>query len=244
MEHDSITPYKASSKDKKRQVEEMFDNISGNYDFLNRVLSMGTDINWRKKVLQIVKKTNPLHVLDIATGTGDLAISMAQEIPEAQVKGFDLSEGMLSVAREKIKKLNLEKKIEMIKGDAEEMPFDDNSFDAITVSFGIRNFQDLNAGLTEINRILKPSGLLVILETSVPAKFPFKQGYQIYTSTILPLLGRLFSKDKVAYSYLSESANAFPYGKKMEDILHLNGFKNADTKEQTLGIASIYTCSK
>lgn len=238
-----ITPYKDSKLNKKEQVEQMFDNISSNYDGLNRVISFGIDVKWRKKVVKLVTEKNPESVLDIATGTGDLAISIARS-GARKVVGLDLSEGMLSVARKKIKHENLEKKIEMIQGDSEALPFDDNSFDAITVAFGVRNFENLKKGLSEIFRILKPGGIFVILETSVPTKFPFKQGYNFYTRNLLPLIGKAFSKDKVAYSYLSESAAAFPHGETFNNILRKIGFSSVENSPQTFGVATIYTASK
>jgi len=239
----NITPYKDSNLGKKEQVAQMFDNISGNYDDLNRVISFGIDVKWRKKVVEIVSKNNPKKILDIATGTGDLALMMSKLNPE-KIIGLDISAGMLEVARQKVAKANLSDKIEMIVGDSEKMPFDDNTFDAITVSFGVRNFAHLDTGLQEIRRVLKPGGTFVVLETSVPTKFPYKQGYHFHTSVILPLIGRLFSKDKVAYSYLSESANSFPFGEKFNNILLKNGFTTAEDKPVTFGVASIYIATK
>ena len=238
-----ITPYKDSDLNKKKQVEQMFDTISTNYDGLNRVISFGIDVKWRNKVVKLVGNTNPDSVLDIATGTGDLAISLAGT-GASQVIGLDLSEGMLAVGRKKIAEKGLSERIEMIQGDSEALPFEDNSFDAITVAFGVRNFEDLEKGLSEIYRILKPGGIFVVLETSVPTKFPFKQGYHFYTRNLLPIIGKLFSKDKVAYSYLSESAAAFPYGENFNNILRKTGFINVEDKPQTMGVATIYTASK
>jgi len=239
-----VTPYKDSSLNKKEQVEKMFDTISGNYDGLNRVISFGTDIKWRKKVLEKVIQHKPKSILDIATGTGDLAIKFSEKSDASKIIGLDISEGMLAVARKKILNTNLENKVEFIKGDSEALPFNDNTFDAITVSFGIRNFETLEKGLSEIYRVLKPKGLFIILETSVPTKFPFKQGYYFYSKVILPIIGKLFSKDKVAYTYLSESASVFPFGKKLNNILQKIGFINVDNKPQTFGVATIYTASK
>ncbi|MBT7705253.1 MAG: ubiquinone/menaquinone biosynthesis methyltransferase, partial [Polaribacter sp.] len=181
--------------------------------------------------------------LDIATGTGDLALMMADLNPD-RIVGLDISTGMLEVGKQKIANANLSEKIEMIVGDSEDMPFDDATFDAITVSFGVRNFANLDKGLKEIARVLKPTGVLVILETSNPTKFPFKQGYKLHTHLILPIIGKLFSKDKVAYSYLSESANYFPFGEKFNNILKKNGFTNSEDKPVTFGVATIYTASK
>ena len=239
-----ITPYKDSTLNKKEQVEKMFDTISENYDGLNRVISFGTDIKWRKKVLAIIIDHQPESILDIATGTGDLAIKFAEKTSATKIIGLDLSEGMLSIARKKVADTELKNTIEFIKGDSEALPFKDNMFDAITVSFGIRNFENLEKGLSEILRVIKPKGLLIILETSVPTKFPFKQGYQFHSKTVLPLIGKLFSKDKVAYNYLSESASVFPYGEKLNNILRKIGFINVINKPQTFGVATIYTATK
>jgi demethylmenaquinone methyltransferase/2-methoxy-6-polyprenyl-1,4-benzoquinol methylase len=238
-----VKPYKNSALSKKEQVTKMFDTISKEYDGLNRVISLGIDIKWRKKVVQMVAATHPKTILDIATGTGDLAIQLAKTKAK-KIIGADISEGMMEVGRKKISKLKLDHLIELIYGDSEDLPFEDNYFDAITVAFGIRNFEDLNKGLSEILRVLKPTGIFVILETSVPTKSPYKQGYQMYTKRILPLIGRLFSKDKVAYSYLSESASVFPYGETLNNILKEIGFINAIALPQTFGVASIYMATK
>lgn len=239
----NITPYKDSTLGKKEQVAQMFNTISGNYDGLNRVISFGIDIKWRKKVLQLVATKNPDSILDIATGTGDLAILMTQT-KASKIIGLDISEGMLEVGRKKINDKNLQNKIEMILGDSENMPFPDNHFDAITVSFGIRNFETLEKGLSEILRVLKPNGIFVILETSNPTKTPYKQGYNFYTKNILPLIGKLFSKDNVAYGYLSESAAVFPFGDALNNILRKVGFIDVKAMPQTFGVATIYTSSK
>jgi len=238
-----VTPYKDSQLTKKKQVEQMFDNISDNYDGLNRVISMGTDVSWRKKVVAAVAATKPDSILDIATGTGDLAIQMANT-GATRIVGLDLSDGMLSVGRKKIAAKELDVEIEMIQGDSENLPFEADSFDAITVAFGVRNFENLELGLSEIFRVLKPGGIFVVLETSVPTRFPFKQGYKIYSSMILPAIGKLFSKDKDAYSYLSESAASFPYGKEFNNILSKTGFTNVRDLPQTLGVSTIYIASK
>nr|WP_170120609.1 bifunctional demethylmenaquinone methyltransferase/2-methoxy-6-polyprenyl-1,4-benzoquinol methylase UbiE [Olleya aquimaris] len=238
-----VNPYKNSDLGKKEQVTKMFDTISKEYDGLNRVISFGIDIKWRKKVVELVKATQPKNILDIATGTGDLAINLAETSAE-KIVGLDISSGMLEVGKQKIKTKNLDNKIEMIIGDSENMPFDDNTFDAITVAFGIRNFETLEKGLKDILRVLKPGGIFVILETSVPTKFPFKQGYQFHSKVILPTVGRLFSKDKTAYKYLSESANVFPYGEALNNILRNIGFINVTDMPQTFGVATIYKASK
>lgn len=239
-----ITPYKDSSDGKKKQVEQMFDTISENYDGLNRVISLGSDIKWRKKVIKMVAEKNPKSILDIATGTGDLAIQFAEKTSAEKIIGLDISEGMLSVARKKVLGKEISAKIEFVQADSEALPFEDNTFDAITVSFGIRNFENLEKGLSEILRVLKNGGIFVILETSVPTKFPFKQGYYFYSKNILPLVGKLFSKDKVAYKYLSESASVFPYGEKLNNILRKTGFNEVKNKPQTFGVATIYNATK
>lgn len=239
-----ITPYKNSSEGKKKQVEQMFDTISENYDGLNRVISLGSDIKWRKKVIAMVAEKDPKSILDIATGTGDLAIQFAEKTAAEKIVGLDLSDGMLSVARKKVLGKKISEKIEFVQGDSEALPFDDNAFDAITVSFGIRNFENLEKGLSEILRVLKKGGIFVVLETSVPTKFPFKQGYYFYSKNILPLVGKVFSKDKVAYKYLSESASLFPYGEKLNNILRKIGFKEVNNTPQTFGVATIYNATK
>lgn len=221
----------------------MFDTISGGYDGMNRVISFGIDVKWRKKVLKLVSDTKPETILDIATGTGDLAILMAQSGAK-KIVGVDISKGMLEVGRKKVSDKNLDNRITLEFGDSEALPFPDNSFDAITVSFGIRNFESLEQGLSQILRVLKPGGIFVILETSVPEKTPFRQGYHLYTKRILPLLGRLFSRDDSAYAYLSESASVFPYGEKLNNILRKIGFIDVVSRPQTFGVATIYTATK
>ncbi|WP_026755126.1 bifunctional demethylmenaquinone methyltransferase/2-methoxy-6-polyprenyl-1,4-benzoquinol methylase UbiE [Sediminibacter sp. Hel_I_10] len=238
-----VTPYKDSGLNKKQQVTQMFDNISKEYDGLNRVISFGVDIKWRNKVVALVAEEHPESILDIATGTGDLAISLAKTDAKTIV-GLDISDGMLEVGRQKIKKKELNNRIEMVIGDSENLPFEDDSFDAITVAFGVRNFETLEIGLAEIMRVLKPKGRFVILETSVPVKTPFKQGYKFYTRYILPTIGKVFSKDRSAYSYLCESASIFPYGEELNNILRKIGFTNVEDHPQTFGVATIYTASK
>jgi demethylmenaquinone methyltransferase/2-methoxy-6-polyprenyl-1,4-benzoquinol methylase len=239
----NIKPYGDGNKSKKEEVAQMFDNISGNYDQLNRMISFGADVKWRKKVLNMVKVAKPSAILDIATGTGDLAILFA-ESDAKRIVGLDISVGMLDVGIQKIKDLKLSERIEMIVGDSENLPFDNESFDVVTVSFGIRNFENLEKGLGEILRVLTPKGQLIVLETSVPDNFPFKQGYYLHSKVILPTIGKLFSKDKRAYSYLSESASAFPYGQKLCDIFKKVGFAKAQFFKQTMGVATIYHVHK
>ena len=238
-----ITPYKDSTLGKKQQIAKMFDTISNEYDGLNRVISFGIDIKWRNKVVQLVSETQPKNILDIATGTGDLAINLTRT-KASKIIGLDISEGMLDVGRKKIVKKELQDTIDMVVGDSENLPFDDHTFDAITVAFGVRNFENLEIGLAEILRVLKPGGILVILETSVPTKFPFKQGYYLHNKVVLPLVGKLFSKDKSAYDYLSESASKLPYGEAFNNILKKTGFINSKALPQTFGVATIYTATK
>ncbi len=238
-----VIPYKESKLGKKEQVTQMFDNVSSNYDFLNRILTFGIDISWRKKVVKFVTDQNTKTVLDIATGTGDLAIMLAQANVD-DVTGLDISSGMLEVGKKKVIQLNLENKIKMILGDSEKLPFENHTFDAITVGFGVRNFEDLEKGLSEIYRVLKPKGVFVVLETSQPTKFPIKQGFAFYSKYIIPTVGKMFSKDKNAYSYLPESAAAFPYGEKFNNILLKIGFKSSEVYPQTFGAATIYRAIK
>jgi demethylmenaquinone methyltransferase/2-methoxy-6-polyprenyl-1,4-benzoquinol methylase len=238
-----VKPYKESELTKKEQVAEMFDNISHKYDFLNHFLSMGIDILWRKRVVKLIKKSGAKNILDIATGTGDLAIAMSSLNPD-KITGLDLSAGMLKVGIEKVKEKNLESIIEMIQGDSENLPFQDNTFDAITVSFGVRNFENLDKGLSEINRVLKPNGTFIILEFSQPRKVPMKQLYGFYSKYILPFFGKLISSDSSAYTYLPESVEAFPYGEKLLAILRENGFVNEKAKELSFGISTIYSSQK
>lgn len=240
---ENITPYKDLNTSKKTQVTRMFDTISGNYDSLNRVISFGIDVQWRNRVVAIVKRKNPTTILDIATGTGDLAIKLV-DTGAKKIVGLDISQGMLAIGKKKIGAKKLDGIVDMIVGDSEKLPFPDNSFDAITVAFGVRNFESLAKGLSEIYRVLKPSGVFVVLETSVPTKAPFKQGYHLYTKHILPQIGKLFSKDRSAYAYLSESAAAFPHGADFNNILAKIGFIGIENKPQTFGVASIYVATK
>jgi len=238
-----ITPYQNSELGKKQQVEQMFDTISGNYDNLNRIISFGSDLKWKKKIARIVKQKNPTKILDVATGTADLAIMLSQTNAK-QIIGVDISEGMLKVGRKKIEKQNLSQRISLIQADSENLPFEDNYFDAITVAYGIRNFENLEKGLSQIFRVLTSGGTLVILETSVPTRFPFKQCYKFYCNVILPIIGKLFSKDKKAYGYLSKSASNFPFGEALNNILMKNMFINVENKPQMFGAATIYIAYK
>ncbi len=239
----TVKPYKDSDLGKKEQVRQMFDNISSNYDGLNRVITFGIDLKWRRKVVKAVVDHKAVRAIDIATGTGDLAVQMAAKGVQS-VTGLDISPGMLEFGRKKVKDNGLENKVEMILGDSENLPFDDNLFDAATVAFGVRNFEHLETGLAEIYRILKKGGLLVILETSVPTKSPFKQFYRFHTRYVLPFVGRLFSRDRSAYAYLSESASVFPHGEEFNNILRKIGFIAIENRPQTFGVATIYTAIK
>ncbi|WP_421876214.1 bifunctional demethylmenaquinone methyltransferase/2-methoxy-6-polyprenyl-1,4-benzoquinol methylase UbiE [Marinoscillum sp.] len=239
----TVVPYKDKQGSKKEQVANMFDNISGKYDFLNHFLSMGIDIAWRKKAIKLLKKDQPKQILDIATGTGDFAIEALKLNPD-KVTGVDISEGMLAVGREKMKKRNLSDKIELLSGDSEQLQFEDNKFDAVIVSFGVRNFENLEKGLSDMHRVLKPGGKTVILEFSKPKMFPFKQLYSFYFKWILPKIGNTISKDQAAYTYLPESVREFPDGQNFLQILEKVGFKNTKCKPLTLGISSIYVGTK
>lgn len=236
-------PDAGSDKSKKEQVADMFDSISARYDLLNRLLSLGIDKGWRKKVVNILKKEKVKTILDVATGTADLAIAEVKAGPE-KITGIDISEGMLAKGREKVLALSLQQIIQLETGDAENLKYADNTFDAVTVSFGVRNFENLRKGLKEIYRVIKPGGILVVLEFSQPEKFPFKQIYNFYFHNVLPLVGKLVSKDNRAYTYLPESVNAFPYGKSFTAILQETGFKDTKWQALTFGICSIYTGRK
>ncbi len=238
-----VKPYKDSELGKKEQVAQMFDNISDNYDGLNRVISFGTDAKWKQKILKEVTAKQPKTILDIATGTGDLAILFAAT-SATEIIGLDISQGMLDIGKKKIEAQKLDSKIQMVLGDGENIPYPNDYFDVITVAYGVRNFENLEKGLAEILRTLKPNGQLIILETSVPTKFPFKQGYAFHSKIILPLVGKLFSKDKAAYTYLSNSANKFPFGEALNNILRKIGFIEVKHSPQTFGVATIYHASK
>ncbi|KMQ63168.1 ubiquinone biosynthesis methyltransferase UbiE [Chryseobacterium angstadtii] len=236
-----VTPYNSEAT-KKSQVEDMFDNIAPKYDLLNHVLSMKIDVLWRNTLVKMMKKDNPQEVLDVATGTGDLAITI-EKGTNAKVIGLDLSQQMLNVGVIKIKKLKLDGKISMQKGDAENLPFEDNRFDAVSVAFGVRNFENLPKGLAELRRVVKDNKSVYILEFSKVEGFlgPF---YMFYFKNILPAIGRLVSKDNRAYTYLPDSVNAFPFGEKMKQILLDTGFKKVEYKKLSLGIATIYKATK
>lgn len=238
----SVTPYNQEDS-KKKQVTEMFDGISTEYDALNRKISLGIDVKWRRRVVDLLIPKKPESILDIATGTGDLALALTAT-RASRIVGLDISAGMLSVGKDKVKMENLENTIEMVIGDSEALTYDDNSFDAVTVAFGVRNFENLELGLSELFRVLKPGGTLVVLETAVPSRFPFKQGYKFHTQVIIPLMGKLFTRDQAAYKYLSDSAAVFPHGKQFNNILEKMGFIEVEDSPQTLGVASIYCATK
>ena len=236
-----VTPYN-SSESKKKQVSEMFDNIANSYDFLNHSLSLGMDNVWRK--IAIKKLTNnPKTILDIATGTGDFAVSAAK-YTDAKITGIDISQGMLNVGIEKVRKKNLNNRISLQLADSESLPFNDNTFDAITAGFGVRNFENLNKGFSEMKRVLNKDGIVVILEPSTPKYFPLKQFYKLYFHHVLPTIGAWISKDKSAYSYLPESVNAFPSGEKFIVELKNVGFKDCKHIPLTFGIVSLYIAIK
>jgi len=240
---ETVTPYKEKNSSKKEQVAEMFDNISHRYDFLNHFLSLGIDKLWRKKAVKILSEIQPKVILDVATGTGDFAIESLSLKP-TKVIGIDISQGMLDKGVIKVKKNGQENVIELKYGDSEDIPFEDNYFDAITVAFGVRNFEDLEKGLSEMKRVLKTGGMAVVLEFSKPKGFPIKQVYNFYFHKVLPSIGKLVSKDASAYTYLPESVEAFPEGKEFETILKKVGFKFKKTLPLFFGISSIYVVQK
>ncbi len=236
---ESVKPYSEEGS-KTKQIATMFDNIAHRYDFLNRSLSMGIDIIWRKKAIAQLKEIQPKTILDVATGTGDFALEAMSLNPD-KITGVDISVGMLDLGKEKIAKKNLSDKIEMVVGDSENLPFEDNTYDAATVAFGVRNFENLQKGLADINRVLRPGGKLVVLELSTPKKFPIKQLFGFYFNNILPLFGRMLSKDDSAYTYLPESVNAFPDGEDFKKVMTAAGFERNTSRSLTFGICSLYT---
>ncbi|MEM6764628.1 MAG: bifunctional demethylmenaquinone methyltransferase/2-methoxy-6-polyprenyl-1,4-benzoquinol methylase UbiE [Bacteroidota bacterium] len=239
----TVTPYQDSSQSKKEQVTEMFDNISGGYDTLNHTLTMGIDFWWRKKAVQQLADTSPKLILDIATGTADFAISAIRLNPD-KVIGLDISPKMLAVGREKISKKGLDKRIELIEGDSENLPFPDNHVDAVTVGFGVRNFENLSLGLSEIHRVMRPGAKAVILEPAFPKSFPLKQLFAFYFRYITPLIGKMISGDDAAYTYLPESVRAFPEGEGFLAICREVGFAKGESKPMTLGSCAMYVLTK
>jgi demethylmenaquinone methyltransferase/2-methoxy-6-polyprenyl-1,4-benzoquinol methylase len=238
-----VKPYGDDNKSKKEEVAQMFDNISEKYDFLNHLLSLGVDKGWRRKAVRMLKPFEPKMLLDIATGTGDFAIALLKLDPK-KIMGADISEGMLAQGRIKMKKKGYQDMIELVYGDSEELPFKDESFDAITVGFGVRNFQNLEKGLGDMLRVLRPNGVAAILEFSKPKKFPMKQTYGFYSKNIIPTVGKSISKDDAAYKYLPESVAAFPEGKAFEDVCKKVGFTHLESKLVSGGIATIYLVQK
>lgn len=239
----TVIPYKENTETKKEQVATMFNNISHKYDFLNHFLSLGIDILWRKKAIRLLKPSQPKIILDVATGTGDFAIE-ALKLDPTQIIGVDISEGMLNVGKEKMKAKGVDNIISLEVGDSEDLRFETNFFDAYTVAFGVRNFENLEKGLSEMLRVLKPNGTAIILEFSKPKKFPIKQLYHFYFNKILPGIGNLISKDNAAYTYLPESVYAFPDGVNFTSLLSKIGYKNAQAIPLMFGIATIYKANK
>jgi demethylmenaquinone methyltransferase/2-methoxy-6-polyprenyl-1,4-benzoquinol methylase len=237
--HDAVVPYVSSKKSKKEQVAGMFDDIAFRYDFLNRFLSIGIDQTWRKKLIAELKEVNPRKILDVATGTGDVAIMTAKRLKVEKITGIDISQGMLEIGRKKITKLLLNNKIELLQGDSEAINSDNSSFDAVTVAFGVRNFENLEKGLSEILRVLRPGGKLAVLEFSRPVG-AFRGIYNLYMNRLAPFFGKLFSKNREAYQYLHSSVKAFPEGETFLHILQQVGFKETTLKRLSLGICTIY----
>ena len=238
-----IKPNQNNPESKKNQVTHMFNGISKSYDLLNRIITLGIDILWRRRVVNILRKQAPKTILDIATGTGDLVIALSK-LETERIIGLDISPGMLDIGKKKVNDYNLDNRIDMHLGDCELLKYKNNTFDAITVAFGVRNFENLDKGLEEILRVLKSKGSLVILETAVPKNIILKGLYKIYTQTFLPVIGKIFSKDASAYKYLSNSAEVFPCGEAFNNILKKNGFIEIEDIPQTLGVASIYIAKK
>lgn len=243
-ETSTIKPYKTKEGGKKEQVADMFNNISKTYDVLNRMMTMGIDTIWRKKAIRSLRSIEPQLLLDVATGTGDFAIESLRILKPTKIIGVDISSGMLAVAKEKILKKGLQDKFEVQLGDSEKLQFADNTFDAVTVAFGVRNFENLPQGLADIRRVLKPGGKAVILELSNPTAFPIKQLYHFYFHKFIPAMGKLISKDMSAYSYLPESVANFPDGKKFAAITEKVGFSQTKVRPQTFGFCTIYECTK
>ena len=240
----TVKPYDKETDSKKSQVSRMFNRIAPYYDLLNRLLSLGIDTIWRKKAINKLSKGHPQLVLDVATGTADVAIETARRLQPKKIVGLDISSEMLEIGRQKIKKKGLDTIITLEEGDSEALPYPDHTFDAVTVAFGVRNFENLEKGLKEMKRVLKPDGQIVILEFSKPRLFPFKQLFNAYFKYILPTIGRLTSKDPKAYRYLYESVQAFPDGKDFLEILSKTGFKSNQCTPLTLGICSLYSAQK
>ena len=240
MEKKEVKPFGSDDKSKKEEVAEMFNHISKKYDFLNHFLSLGIDRIWRRKAVNMLKEINPKRILDLATGTGDFAIESLRLKP-TEIIGMDISEGMLEVGREKMQKKGFNQVISMRLGDSENLPFEDNYFDALTVGFGVRNYEDLEKGLSEMLRVVRTGGKIIILEFSKPKKFPVKQYYAFHSKFVIPFFGKKISKSDKAYEYLPESIAAFPEGKDFTDILTKLGYKSVSAKPVSGGIATIYS---
>jgi demethylmenaquinone methyltransferase / 2-methoxy-6-polyprenyl-1,4-benzoquinol methylase len=242
--HDTVVPFKNSTESKKKQVENMFDKIAFRYDFLNRFLSAGIDIGWRKKAIRELIPLHPKSILDVATGTGDFAITSYEILKPEKITGIDISEGMLEIGRKKIAKAGLKNSIELLQGDSESILFEDNSFDAVTVAFGVRNFENLEKGLSEIKRVLKPGGKLIVLECTKPSLPVIKQLYHFYMKTITPEIGKIIAKNNEAYQYLNDSVLQFPEKESFIHILKQSGYRSSFYKTLTLGICTIYCAEK
>lgn len=240
---ENIKPYGSDSK-KVEQVEHMFDNIAHAYDQLNHTLSLGIDKSWRRKAIAWLKPFHPKRIMDVATGTGDFAILACRELQPDTLTGTDISEGMMNVGRDKVKKEGLSDQISFAKEDSSSFSFDDESFDAITIAFGIRNFEDLDKCLLEIHRVLEKEGHLVILELTTPDRFPMKQLFATYSKVVIPMIGKLMSKDNSAYTYLPQTIRAFPQGEVMKGVISRAGFKEVSFKRLTFGICTLYTATK
>ncbi|OUW34301.1 MAG: bifunctional demethylmenaquinone methyltransferase/2-methoxy-6-polyprenyl-1,4-benzoquinol methylase [Flavobacteriaceae bacterium TMED179] len=236
-------PNKKNSESKKNQVTQMFNSISQTYDTSNRLITFGLDLIWRKKVISIVKKQKHETILDIATGTGELVIALAK-LKTKKIVGLDISQKMLNIGKQKVISKKLENRVEMRLGDSENLDYEDSCFDVVTVAFGVRNFENLEKGLQEIKRVLKPSGILLVLETAIPTNTFFKVLYNIYARKIIPFVGRWLSKNNYAYRYLYDSTIAFPNGKTFNNILRKNGFIDVEDFPQTFGVSSIYFAKK
>lgn len=239
-----VVPYKEKDQGKREQIAEMFDNISPKYDLLNRLLSVGIDVWWRKKAISMLRSAKPRLILDIATGTGDLAVEAVKQLKPEKVIGVDISEGMLAMGREKMQKLGLDDVIELKTGDSENLLFENNTFDAVIVSFGVRNFENLEKGLTDMYRVTKEGGTCLIIEFSKPKALIIKQLYWFYNSTIIPLIGKIISKDNAAYSYLPESVKAFPEGEDFLRVFERAGYSDTKRVPLTFGICTVYIGKK
>jgi demethylmenaquinone methyltransferase/2-methoxy-6-polyprenyl-1,4-benzoquinol methylase len=244
LPHDHIVPFKESGSTKKEQVADMFDKIAGKYDIMNRFLSARTDVGWRKKAIKLLKKDDPKFILDVATGTADMALLACKLLNPVKITGIDISKGMLELGRKKIEKEGLANKVELYTGDSETINYSDNTFDAVTVAFGVRNFENLEKGLAEMLRVLKPGGSLIVLEFSKPKHNPVKKFYKLYMGLVAPQVARWFKQNKEAYLYLCESANAFPDRHLFIDILKKTGYTDTGFKPLSLGICCIYSGRK